>query len=47
VFLTSHGVKLLDFGLARFALDGVVGSATAVTMTGVIAGTRATWRRNR
>ncbi len=39
VFLTSHGVKLLDFGLARFELQESPGSAAAVTMTGIVAGT--------
>ena len=36
VFLTAHGVKLLDFGLARPQLDR---AATGVTRTGVLMGT--------
>jgi len=39
VFLTSHGVKLLDFGLARSESKESLGSATALTLTGVVAGT--------
>jgi eukaryotic-like serine/threonine-protein kinase len=35
VFLTAHGVKLLDFGLARPELD----AAAAMTRTGVVMGT--------
>ncbi len=37
VFLTTHGVKLLDFGLARPALD--VAMDDGVTRTGVVIGT--------
>jgi non-specific serine/threonine protein kinase len=37
IFLTSHGVKLLDFGLAR-AVAPAVGD-TAVTMPGIVVGT--------
>ena len=36
VFLTTHGVKLLDFGLARPEIDQAV---TAVTQTGMLVGT--------
>ena len=39
VFLTAHGVKLLDFGLARPELDGALGLATGLTRTGVVLGT--------
>ncbi len=39
VFLTPHGVKLLDFGLARPELDGATSAATDVTRTGMIMGT--------
>jgi serine/threonine protein kinase/tetratricopeptide (TPR) repeat protein len=40
VFLTPHGVKLLDFGLARPASDeGSVDTAPALTRTGVVVGT--------
>ena len=35
VFLTPHGVKLLDFGLARPELDGTAGSAAELTHTGI------------
>jgi serine/threonine-protein kinase len=36
VFLTTHGVKLLDFGLARPEIEQAV---TAVTQTGMLVGT--------
>jgi serine/threonine protein kinase len=39
VFLTSHGVKLLDFGLARPTLDPSFNSAPELTRTGVVLGT--------
>jgi serine/threonine protein kinase/tetratricopeptide (TPR) repeat protein len=39
VFLTSHGVKLLDFGLARPELDRTLSSAPELTRTGVVMGT--------
>jgi serine/threonine protein kinase len=39
VFLTAHGVKLLDFGLARPELDGSLGPTTGLTRTGVVMGT--------
>ena len=39
VFLTAHGVKLLDFGLARPELEGSLGGEIAVTRTGVVMGT--------
>jgi eukaryotic-like serine/threonine-protein kinase len=39
VFLTVHGVKLLDFGLARPELDGSLGPATGLTHTGIVMGT--------
>ncbi len=39
VFLTPHGVKLLDFGLARPELERSLGSATGLTRTGVALGT--------
>jgi serine/threonine protein kinase/tetratricopeptide (TPR) repeat protein len=38
VFLTIHGVKVLDFGLARPELDGSLGS-TELTRTGMVMGT--------
>jgi non-specific serine/threonine protein kinase len=39
VFLTSHGVKLLDFGLARPDLDGACGDDVELTRAGVVIGT--------
>ena len=39
VFLTSHGVKLLDFGLARPALDASLNTAVGLTQAGVVVGT--------
>ena len=39
VFLTPHGVKLLDFGLARLELEPSLGSAVGLTHTGVALGT--------
>ena len=39
VFLTVHGVKLLDFGLARLELEGSLDPATALTRAGVLLGT--------
>jgi eukaryotic-like serine/threonine-protein kinase len=39
VFLTSHGVKLLDFGLARPEIDGSYGGTSDVTRSGVVMGT--------
>ena len=39
VFLTAHGVKLLDFGLARPELDGSRGPDTGLTRTGIVMGT--------
>jgi TolB-like protein len=39
VFLTVHGVKLLDFGLARAELDGPLGPASGLTRTGIVMGT--------
>jgi serine/threonine-protein kinase len=39
VFLTAHGVKLLDFGLARPELEGTLGETAALTRTGVVMGT--------
>jgi eukaryotic-like serine/threonine-protein kinase len=38
VFLTAHGVKLLDFGLAQPELAGAAGAA-GLTRTGVVMGT--------
>ena len=38
VFLTSHGVKLLDFGLARPELDSTI-EATNLTRPGLVMGT--------
>jgi eukaryotic-like serine/threonine-protein kinase len=39
VFLTTHGVKLLDFGLARPEIDGSYGSGSDITRSGVVMGT--------
>jgi non-specific serine/threonine protein kinase len=39
VFLTPHGVKLLDFGLARPRPEPEVGSADELTRTGILMGT--------
>ena len=39
VFLTPHGVKLLDFGLARPELAGLTGSAPGLTQSGMVIGT--------
>jgi serine/threonine protein kinase/tetratricopeptide (TPR) repeat protein len=39
VFLTVHGVKLLDFGLARPELNGSLSPATGLTRTGIVMGT--------
>ena len=39
VFLTRHGVKLLDFGLARPELEGALDRETGLTRTGVVMGT--------
>ena len=39
VFLTVHGVKLLDFGLARPELNETVSDETALTRTGMLMGT--------
>lgn len=38
-FLTPHGVKLLDFGLARAFEESPAGAETAITQTGVVVGT--------
>jgi serine/threonine-protein kinase len=39
VFLTAHGVKLLDFGLARPEIDGTLSATVGVTRTGIVMGT--------
>ena len=39
VFLTAHGVKLLDFGLARPELDGLTTDATNLTRPVLVMGT--------
>ncbi|HTK68398.1 MAG TPA: FlgO family outer membrane protein [Candidatus Eisenbacteria bacterium] len=39
VFLTSHGVKLLDFGLARPIEDSAQVTTTNLTRTGIVVGT--------
>src|SRR5204862_1379064 len=39
VFLTPHGVKLLDFGLARPELEQSSGAETDLTRTGIVIGT--------
>jgi serine/threonine protein kinase/tetratricopeptide (TPR) repeat protein len=39
VFLTPHGVKLLDFGLARPQLGQTLGPASGLTQPGIVMGT--------
>jgi eukaryotic-like serine/threonine-protein kinase len=39
VFLTAHGLKLLDFGLARPEPDGSFGPTSGLTRTGIVMGT--------
>ena len=39
VFLTRHGVKVLDFGLARAGLDAATVMLTELTMSGIVMGT--------
>jgi TolB-like protein len=39
VFLTPHGVKLLDFGLARPEMEASVSIATGLTQAGTVMGT--------
>jgi serine/threonine protein kinase/tetratricopeptide (TPR) repeat protein len=39
VFITPHGVKLLDFGLARPELTSELPAVTAITQTGILVGT--------
>ena len=39
VFLTAHGVKLLDFGVARPELDDSPQALTAITQRGMLIGT--------
>jgi len=39
VFLTAHGLKLLDFGLARPQVEGTMSTAVDLTRPGVIVGT--------
>ena len=39
VFVTAHGVKLLDFGLARPELDEPAQTVTAITQAGMLIGT--------
>jgi TolB-like protein len=39
VFLTTHGIKLLDFGLARPELDDSLETFTGVTRAGTVVGT--------
>ncbi len=39
VFLTAHGVKLLDFGLARPEPEGSLSETAGLTRTGVVMGT--------
>ncbi len=45
IFLTRHGVKLLDFGLARDVRPASVDN-TSVTQAGIVMGTPATWHRS-
>lgn len=39
VFLTPHGVKLLDFGVARPGVERALGASTRLTATGALVGT--------
>jgi non-specific serine/threonine protein kinase len=39
IFLTPHGVKLLDFGLARPVEDAADGTHTGITIAGTVMGT--------
>jgi TolB-like protein len=39
VFVTRHGIKLLDFGLARPEMDRAVDPALGLTRTGIVMGT--------
>ena len=39
VFVTRHGVKLLDFGLARPEVDPTLDSAVGLTRSGIVMGT--------
>jgi serine/threonine-protein kinase len=39
VFITRHGVKLLDFGLARPEVDHTLDTAIGLTRTGIVMGT--------
>jgi len=39
IFLTPHGVKLLDFGLARPVVDGLGETNQSLTLAGTIVGT--------
>jgi eukaryotic-like serine/threonine-protein kinase len=39
IFLTTHGVKLLDFGLARPELEESLNTVTGVTRAGMVVGT--------
>lgn len=39
IFLTPHGVKLLDFGLARPELEASLNTVVGLTRTGVVVGT--------
>ncbi len=39
VFLTKHGVKLLDFGLARPEVEGALDDDAGLTRTGIVMGT--------
>ncbi len=41
VFVTAHGVKLLDFGLARSVVDDATATVADLTMEGQVAGTPA------
>ena len=41
IFLAAHGVKLLDFGLARPVMTPAAGADSRVTMPGVVLGTPA------
>jgi serine/threonine-protein kinase len=46
VFLTPHGVKLLDFGLAQGITSGATHGDVRLTAAGSSPGHRATWRRS-
>jgi serine/threonine protein kinase len=46
IFLTAHGVKLLDFGLARAVQEASEQTQAGITMAGTVMGTPHTCRRS-